>query len=84
MVSEYITDSLNLFPNHFLSPPLPPPGSAQSSTYNLETPASVRVEELVHRLHVERRCMEGAKNAVRTLMTNKMAVDKKYQQEVSF
>lgn len=51
--------------------------------YNLETPVDVRIEELIHRLHVECRCMEGAKNAVRMLQANKVAADKKYLQEVS-
>ena len=54
-----------------------------ANTYNLETPVDVRVEELIHRLHVECRCMEGAKNAVRMLQVNKVAADKKYLQEVS-
>ncbi|KAK3869101.1 hypothetical protein Pcinc_025566 [Petrolisthes cinctipes] len=59
-----------------------PKGEA-ANKYNLETPVDVRVEELIHRLHVECRCMEGAKNAVRMLQANKVAVDKKYLQEVS-
>ncbi|KAF2368598.1 HR1 rho-binding repeat [Trinorchestia longiramus] len=53
----------------------------QNSTYNLTLSVDVRVEQLLHRLHVERRVMEGARNAVRTLENKKMAVDKKYQQE---
>lgn len=52
-----------------------------ANKYNLETPVDVRIEELIHRLHVECRCMEGAKNAVRMLQANKMAADKKYLQE---
>ncbi|XP_066947707.1 serine/threonine-protein kinase N2 isoform X12 [Macrobrachium rosenbergii] len=52
-----------------------------ANKYNLETPVDVRIVELIHRLHVECRCMEGAKNAVRMLQANKIAADKKYQQE---
>ncbi|KAK7073571.1 Serine/threonine-protein kinase N2, partial [Halocaridina rubra] len=59
------------------------PKGEGSNKYNLETPVDVRIEELIHRLHVECRCMEGAKNAVRMLQANKMAADKKYLQEVS-
>lgn len=50
--------------------------SKEPGTYNLETPTDVRIEELIHRLHVECRCMEGAKNAA-----NKLAADKKYLTE---
>ncbi|XP_066947724.1 serine/threonine-protein kinase N2 isoform X28 [Macrobrachium rosenbergii] len=57
-----------------------PKGEA-ANKYNLETPVDVRIVELIHRLHVECRCMEGAKNAVRMLQANKIAADKKYQQE---
>nr|XP_027239038.1 serine/threonine-protein kinase N-like isoform X1 [Penaeus vannamei] len=57
-----------------------PKGEA-ANKYNLETPVDVRIEELIHRLHVECRCMEGAKNAVRMLQANKVAADKKYLQE---
>ncbi|XP_071517172.1 serine/threonine-protein kinase N isoform X10 [Panulirus ornatus] len=57
-----------------------PKGEA-ANMYNLETPVDVRIEELIHRLHVECRCMEGAKNAVRMLQANKVAADKKYLQE---
>ena len=39
----------------------------------------VRIEELIHRLHMECRC----KNAVRMLQANKMAAGKNYLQEVS-
>ncbi|XP_076054617.1 serine/threonine-protein kinase N isoform X10 [Oratosquilla oratoria] len=52
-----------------------------ANSYNLETPVDVRIEELIHRLHVECRCMEGAKNAIRMLQAVRSATDKRYRQE---
>jgi len=46
------------------------------------TPVEVRVEELRHRLRIEKAVHDGAKNVIRTFQSVK-AVDKKALHEVS-
>jgi hypothetical protein len=47
------------------------------------TPIEVRIEELRHRLRIEKAVHDGAKNVIRTLQSVK-AVDKKALQEVQY
>lgn len=48
----------------------------------LESPLEERIEELRHRLRIEAAVVDGAKNVIRTLQSNKV-IDKKALQEVS-
>lgn len=64
--------------------------SPQASTENgelrsneqLESSLEERIEELRHRLRIEAAVVDGAKNVIRTLQSNK-TIDKKALQEVS-
>lgn len=48
----------------------------------LESSLEERIEELRHRLRIEAAVVDGAKNVIRTLQSNK-TIDKKALQEVS-
>jgi Hr1 repeat len=52
------------------------------SNEQLETSLEERIEELRHRLRIEAAVVDGAKNVIRTLQSNK-TIDKKALQEVS-
>lgn len=52
------------------------------SNEQLESSLEERIEELRHRLRIEAAVVDGAKNVIRTLQSNK-TIDKKALQEVS-
>lgn len=52
------------------------------SKEQLESSLDERIEELRHRLRIEAAVVDGAKNVIRTLQSNK-TIDKKALQEVS-
>lgn len=56
--------------------------SLPDGEYSGVAPMEVRIEELRHRLRIEKAVVDGAKNVIRTLQSAR-AVDKKALQEVN-